>query len=247
MMGARRLSTGSPAKSGVPSGTAKRSPVKRKAAQVIEEFGQARGGTGEAAQVSDIFVGESQVQEIIDGLGKPGGEDEVAIGGEAADGELERGDLVGFAGLEVSRRHGEFVEIGQQGVHRSVGVGRDARRRRPEGPAPQLLLFRWRRGACSFTPAAAAFKSSTAFASNYVDARLVLTLREILIALLGNRRLFDALAAIGGDGGFEDLVSPALFGELGGAQIAQLVDEILHAEVLSMVFAPDIHLSPVLV
>ena len=66
----------------------------------------------------------------------------------------------------------------------------------------------------------------------YVDARLVLALREILIALLGYRRLFDAFAAIGGHGGLEDLVSPALFGELGSAQIAQLVDEILHRSVV---------------
>ena len=57
--------------------------------------------------------------------------------------------------------------------------------------------------------------------------------------------LLDALAVVGGHGGFEYRRSAALIGELGGAQIAQLVDQVWTVA-LSMVFEPDIHLSPVL-
>ncbi len=85
--------------------------------QVVEELGRRVAELRQAAEVGDFFIRELQVQQIIDGLRQPGGDDEVAVRGQAADGELERRDLIGFAGLEISRRHGELVEIGEKGVH----------------------------------------------------------------------------------------------------------------------------------
>ena len=74
------MSTGSPAKSGVPSGTANTSPVKRKLAQVIEERwrrqGETAGGRAGSAISSSVKL---QVEQVVDGLREAGGEDEVAV------------------------------------------------------------------------------------------------------------------------------------------------------------------------
>ena len=69
-------------------------------------------------------------------------------------------------------------------------------------------------------------------AVQFIDARLVLALREILGALLRNGDFFDPLAVVGSHCGFEDRLAAAFLGELRGAEVAQLVDQVLDAGVV---------------
>src|SRR5208283_4902018 len=76
-----------------------------------------------AAEVIDLFGGETQVEQVIDHLGEAGGEDEIAVRRETADGEFENGFLGGLAGLEVAGGHSEFVEVGEESVHGRLAGG----------------------------------------------------------------------------------------------------------------------------
>ena len=103
------------------------------AAQVIEEGRRYQAERIEAAKVIDLFGGETQVEQVIDHLREAGGEDEIAMRRETADGVFEDGFLGDLAGFEVAGGHGELVEIGEESVH---GRGADALvRAGPPGPA----------------------------------------------------------------------------------------------------------------
>ena len=86
-------------------------------AEVIEEGRADAGELREAAEVVDFVGGEAEVEEVVDDLGDAGGDDVIAVRGEAADGEFEGGLLGGLAGLEVAGGHGELVEVGEKAVH----------------------------------------------------------------------------------------------------------------------------------
>ena len=77
------------------------------------------GIAAELAKVGDFLGGERQVQQVIDHLRESGGQHEIAVRRQAADGEFEDGALGGLAGLEIAGGHGELVEIGEETVHRS--------------------------------------------------------------------------------------------------------------------------------
>ena len=106
--------TGSPAKSGVPSGTAKRSPVKRRPASISEEPRRDSLELRQAADVVELFGGEAQVGQIFDRLREAGGQHEVTIVRKLAREQLERSAVLSLAGLEIARRHGELIEVGEQ-------------------------------------------------------------------------------------------------------------------------------------
>ena len=72
---------------------------------------------GQAAEVIDLFVGELQIEEIIDGLRQAGGYNVVAIARQMAEKQLKSGGFAGLAGFEVTGRHGELVEVGEEACH----------------------------------------------------------------------------------------------------------------------------------
>ena len=88
-------------------------------AEVGEIVPESGGGVAEVGEVPEIcnFVGsKAEVQKVVDGMVEPGDHDKIAVAGEAPDGEFERSGVTLFAGGEVARRHGEFVEIGEEAV-----------------------------------------------------------------------------------------------------------------------------------
>src|ERR1039457_7127952 len=67
---------------------------------------------------------------------------------------------------------------------------------------------------------------------HFIDAGLAVPLREILRPLLADGDFFVALAAARDHACHHDGFSTALFGEFGSRQIAQFVDQGLHAQVV---------------
>ena len=109
MMGARTIIIGSPANSGVPSGTAKTSPVKRKPRRYSKKPGDALAKAGRPRRYVDFRCVEAEIEQIIDRLRKAGRNHVVAMRGKTADGELEGGLLMGLAGFEIAGGHGQLV------------------------------------------------------------------------------------------------------------------------------------------
>src|ERR1017187_8666653 len=70
------------------------------------------------------------------------------------------------------------------------------------------------------------------FAVQFIDAGLAVPLREILRPLLADGDFLVPLAAARDHACHHDGFSATLFGELGGRQIAQFVDQGLHAQVV---------------
>ena len=56
--------------------------------------------------------GEAQVQQVVDGLRQPRGQNEIAIVRQPPHGELEGRAILRFPGLEIAGSHGELVKIG---------------------------------------------------------------------------------------------------------------------------------------
>src|ERR1035441_8045507 len=121
-------------------------------AEVVEEGGAHLGELGEGAQVGDFLGRKAHVEQVVDDLRDAGDDDVIAIGRQAPDGEFERGLLAGLTGLEVARRHGEFVEIGEKAVHRwytgTCGAAPLVRAGRPrpasdQGGRPTIAIFSW--------------------------------------------------------------------------------------------------------
>ncbi len=73
----------------------------------------------ERAKVGDLLGAEAEIQQVVHRLRESGGEEIVAVGGQAADEEFERRDLTGLSGGGESCRHGQFVKIGEERVHGS--------------------------------------------------------------------------------------------------------------------------------
>ncbi len=88
--------------------------MKRKPASISKNSGLVCRNCGKPAQIVDLLGGEAQIQQILDRLGQSGRENEIAIVRQLADEQLEGGALAGLAGLEIARRHGELVEIGEE-------------------------------------------------------------------------------------------------------------------------------------
>ena len=66
------------------------------------------------AQILDLLRGEAEIQQIFDRLRQSGRQNEIAIVRQAPDEQFEGGALAGLAGLEIARRHGELVEVGEK-------------------------------------------------------------------------------------------------------------------------------------
>ncbi len=92
-------------------------------AQGVEEPGGRTLELGEAAEIIDLFGGELQVLKILDRLREPCRHHVIAIAGEPAKEQLKSGDLVRLAGLEVTGRHGELVEVGEKASHYFLAGG----------------------------------------------------------------------------------------------------------------------------
>ncbi len=114
MIGARTVMNGSPANTGVPSGTANTSPVKRNPASISKNASLAYLNCGMPAQVGDLLRCNAEVEQIVDGLREPGGQNEIAIVRQAPHGEFEGRAVVRFPGLEIAGSHGELVKIGDK-------------------------------------------------------------------------------------------------------------------------------------
>src|ERR1039458_3857130 len=67
-------------------------------------------------------------------------------------------------------------------------------------------------------------------AIQFIDAGLAVALREILRPLLADGYFFGPLAAVRDHAGIEYGLSATFFGELGGGQVAQFIDQVLHAD-----------------
>ena len=76
------------------------------AAQIVEEAGGGAGEGGQGAEVVDFLSAEVEVQQVVDGLCEAGGNDVIAICGEAADGQFEGSLLIDLAGVVVAGGHG---------------------------------------------------------------------------------------------------------------------------------------------
>ncbi len=83
------------------------------AGEHVEEAGAGVRELRQRAEIVDLLRGEAQVQEILDRLCKARRQNEVAIVRQAADEQLKGGALFGLAGLEIARRHGELIEVGE--------------------------------------------------------------------------------------------------------------------------------------
>ena len=68
----------------------------------------------DAAQVGDLFGGDAEVEQVVDGLREPSGQNEIAIIGQAPDRKFKGGAVVRFPGFEIAGSHGELVEIRDQ-------------------------------------------------------------------------------------------------------------------------------------
>src|ERR1017187_2235138 len=66
----------------------------------------------------------------------------------------------------------------------------------------------------------------------FIDAGLAIALREILRPLLADGYFFGPLAIVRDHAGIEYGLSATFFGELGGGQVAQFIDQVLHAGVV---------------
>ncbi len=106
------ISSGSPAKTGVPSGAAKRSPVKCQVRRDNRKTQQECQRTAPESGVINFFLFEPEMRQVIESLFEPGGDQKVASLREPADGELERSNITGLARREIARRHGELVQVG---------------------------------------------------------------------------------------------------------------------------------------
>ena len=158
MSGARTIATGSLGKTGVPSSIANRSPVKRKSLKYWPKTTRNEAKLGQFTQIFDFFVGKAEIQEVIDELGDPRHEDEVAPLGETAEGELKGGFLLDLAGLEETGCHGQLVEVGEKAVHFLAFSYQLS--------AVYFFFSAGGAGAASFTSAAAFCRSSTALPSS---------------------------------------------------------------------------------
>src|SRR5262245_12015110 len=94
-----------------------------------------------------------------------------------------------------------------------------------------LLLFRllWRR---FFYVGSGFLQVLYSLAVQFIDAGFAFALREILGGLFGNSHFFGALSAVGDHGGVKNGLASSLFGEFGGGQVAQLIDQVLYAGVV---------------
>ncbi len=89
----------------------------------VEETAAGVGKLRKSPQVRDFFRGEAQIQEIIDGLLKSRGQNEIPAAGQTPDEQLKRCAVSRLTGLEVARRHRELVEVGEEGLS-AMGYGR---------------------------------------------------------------------------------------------------------------------------
>src|SRR5579884_4181246 len=69
------------------------------------------------AKVVDLLAAEPQIEQVIDRLRQSRGDREIAIARKPAEKQLEYGRLTRLAGLEISSRHRELVQVGQQTGH----------------------------------------------------------------------------------------------------------------------------------
>src|SRR5258706_11021080 len=64
------------------------------------------------AQVGDFLRGNPEVEQIVDDLLEPGGQDKIAIVRQSPHREIERRPILRFPGLEIAGSHGELAKIG---------------------------------------------------------------------------------------------------------------------------------------
>ena len=88
--GAVTRSSGSPANTAVPSGTAHTSPAKRKVGQPVEPVRAGQPESRMIAEIIDLFGGEGKMPQVVDVLFQPGGDEKIAARGQSADPQLER-------------------------------------------------------------------------------------------------------------------------------------------------------------
>ena len=81
--------------------------------QILQEF---RGEAPLAPEVFDVLLVKAEVLDVVDDLGKPGGDGEAAPVGDAAEEHVKVAHPVLQAGLEVAVAHGQLVEVEQHGV-----------------------------------------------------------------------------------------------------------------------------------
>lgn len=83
-----------------------------------------------------------EVEEIIDGLREPGGENKIAVTGKLAKEKLEDRDFTALAGLEITGSHGELIEVREKAAHDlSVPKGRAISERRATiGKSRRIML-----------------------------------------------------------------------------------------------------------
>ena len=124
--------------------------MKRNRAQYLEKTRRNTLELGQRAEIPDLIVGEGELLEIFDHLLEAGRQNEIPVAGQLAEEQLEGGDLVCFAGLEITSRHSELVEVGEESGHWNGA----------EGPR-HFFLGGW----ASLTSEAALDSSSTVFES----------------------------------------------------------------------------------
>ena len=93
---------------GVPSGTANKSPVNRSPANISKKpSGVCKLRRG--PKISYLFGLESQIQQVLDRLCQPCGQEKCPIRRQPANVQLKGGPVAGLGNLEISSRHGELV------------------------------------------------------------------------------------------------------------------------------------------
>ena len=107
--GARTMAIGSLANTGVPSGNANRSPVKRSFARKSKNSGGVCLNCAERAKIIDLFRLETcSSRKYSTACAKPAAIKKLRGFRQAPDGEFEGRDFVGLTFGEIPRRHGEF-------------------------------------------------------------------------------------------------------------------------------------------
>ena len=86
---------------------------KTEGGEIIEKRGANVGEGGVTPQIGDLVGAEAHVFEKVERLLKTGGHQEIAVRRQAADEQLKRSARLEVC-LEVSRGHGQLVEIGEQ-------------------------------------------------------------------------------------------------------------------------------------
>jgi len=143
-----------------------------------------------AAKVFDLLRREAQILQVFHRLPQSSKHGIVAVIRQPAERQFESSCVFLLTGLVVAGSHGQFVKIGEKSVH--IGI-RDT----PTGRA--LLLFgrHSRLGRSSFLHITRCLNQIISrLAVNYIDAGLVLTLRQILVALLVYGDLFHPFTVV---------------------------------------------------